>query len=524
MKILTAEQMRRIDERTEREFHVSADTLMDNAGRAVAETLMRLYPGLGSRPPMILCGKGNNGGDGIAAARHLLASGVSARVALLAPRDAVKGPAALHLARAEEAGVLVEEAAGDQAWQAVAASMREAGVLVDAILGTGLAGPARGPAARAIAAINAAGVPVVSVDVPSGLSADTGALIGPAVRADHTVALACPKMAHVFDPAAGLSGQLHVVDIGIPFEAVQAEQVALNLLTEQEVAAILPPRESDSHKGDYGRLLVVAGSRGKSGAAALVCRAALRSGAGLVTAATSRSAQPILAGHLAEMMTEALEETEQGAIARAAAPALAALERACDVMVIGPGLTAGQETASLVRDLVATAQVPVVLDADGLNAYAGRSGELEAQVPLVVTPHPGEMARLLSPPGGQPVGAAQVQEDRIGVARTLATRRSCYVILKGHRTVIADPEGDVWINTTGNPGMASGGTGDALTGIVAALLAQGISPLESCALAVYVHGLAGDLAAADIGETSLMAGDLIDYLPEAFLHLERSGE
>jgi NAD(P)H-hydrate epimerase len=304
---------------------------------------------------------------------------------------------------------------------------------------------------------------------------------------------------------------------------VQAEQVTLNLLVEEEIAAILPPREADSHKGDYGHLLVVAGSRGKSGAAALVCRAALRAGAGLVTAATSRSAHPILAGHVAEMMTEALAETDDGAVAREAAPSLAALEQACDVMVLGPGLTAGEETASLVRDLVDTAQVPVVLDADGLNAFAGRSGDLRTSVPLILTPHPGEMARLLSPPSGPPVGAAQVQADRVGVARTLAMQQACYVILKGHRTVIADPEGDVWINTTGNPGMATGGTGDALTGIVGALLAQGISPLESCALGVYVHGLAGDLAAADVGETSLMAGDVIDYLPEAFLHLERAG-
>jgi ADP-dependent NAD(P)H-hydrate dehydratase / NAD(P)H-hydrate epimerase len=220
-------------------------------------------------------------------------------------------------------------------------------------------------------------------------------------------------------------------------------------------------------------------------------------------------------------MTESLPETVDGAIARAASPRIAEMERACDVMAVGPGLTTAEETVAVVRELLSRAEVPVVLDADGLNAFSGRGHELKCSGPLIVTPHPGEMARLMSTPA-RAVSAAQVQQDRLGSARLLATRQGCYVILKGHRTVIADPEGEIWINPTGNPGMATGGSGDVLTGVVAGLLAQGISPLEACALAVYVHGLAGDLAAADLGETSLMAGDLIDYLPEAFLHLERA--
>ncbi len=520
MKILTADQMRRIDERTEREFGIPATTLMDNAGREVARTLLKLFPAIGSTPPVIVCGKGNNGGDGVAAARHLRAAGITARVILLAPRAAFAGAAGHHLELAAEAGVSFDEASDDAAWDRLA-PLAGAGVVVDAILGTGLSGPARGLALRAIAAINAASAPVVSVDIPSGLAGDSAEIVGLAVRADHTLALACPKWPHVFDPASALVGQLHVLDIGIPLEAIQEEQVALNLLTEAEVGSILPPREAASHKGDFGRLLVVAGSRGKSGAAALVCRAALRSGAGLVTAATPAAAQPIVAGHLMEAMTEALAETREGALSRESPAEVRRLAEACDVMAIGPGLTATEETAAAVRAIVAESEVPVVLDADGLNAFAGRASELSGESrPLILTPHPGEMARLLGAPDSPAVTPAQVQRDRLELARGFSRAHACHLVLKGRRTIIADPDGEAWINLTGNPGMATGGTGDALTGVIAGLLAQGLSALEACALGVYVHGLAGDLAAADLGETSLIAGDVIDYLAEAFQHLE----
>ncbi|MGH9870707.1 MAG: NAD(P)H-hydrate dehydratase [Candidatus Polarisedimenticolia bacterium] len=523
MKILTAEQMRRIDQRAEREHGIPSVTLMDNAGRAVAQTLLRLFPEAASRPAVIVCGKGNNGGDGIAAARHLQDANARAVVLLLAHGADLTGPSAHHLDLARKAGIVVEETATEAAWKKALPRLAEASVVVDAILGTGLTGPSRGLAGTAIAGLNGAETPVISVDLPSGLSADTGDLIGPAVRASHTIALACPKMCHTFGPAATLCGQLHVVDIGIPFEAVQAEQARLNLVSEEEVAGILAPREADSHKGDYGRLLVVGGSRGKSGAPALACRAALRSGAGLVTAAAPASAQAILAGHVMEMMTEPLPETDSGTLSAAAAGPLAALESACDVMAVGPGLTALEETAALVRALVTRANVPVVLDADGLNAFVGRAAELRGESrPLILTPHPGEMGRLMGRPGETPITPAAVQKDRVGAVRTFAMDHACYVVLKGHGTLVADPDGEIWMNPTGNPGMATGGTGDALTGIIAALMAQGLSPLESCVLGVYVHGLAGDLAAADLGETSMMAGDLIEYLPEAFLHLERA--
>ncbi len=525
MKILTAEQMGRIDRRTEQRHGIASGTLMDNAGRAVAETLLHLYPSLTALKPLILCGKGNNGGDGITAARHLAARGVPARVILLARADDLGGPAAEHRDRARTAGIEIEEAPDEEAWNRIGREIATHDLIVDAVFGTGLKGAARGLGARAIHDINASRREVVALDIPSGLSGDSAQIPGAAVQADHTIALACPKIPHVFDPAALLVGRLHVVDIGIPPEAVAAEDVRLNLVTESEVAPLVPLREADTHKGDYGRVLALSGSKGKSGATAMLCLSALRSGAGLVTAATAASAQPILASQVMEMMTEALPETSSGTVSRAAAPLLRTLVEACDVLAVGPGLTTVEDTSALVREIIASTGHPVVLDADGLNAFAGRADELNgASRVLILTPHPGEMARLLRRQDGSKMTAADVQDDRVGVARSFAAERSCYLVLKGHRTVIAEPGGEVWINPTGNPGMASGGSGDVLTGVLAGLLAQGLSPLESCLLGVYLHGLAGDLAASARGETSLIARDIIAHLSEAFLHLERAAE
>jgi len=528
MKILTAAQMRRIDERAARQHGIPSETLMDNAGRAVADALCGIFPSLTALNLLIVCGKGNNGGDGIAVARHLKQRGIASRVLLLCEKSSVaasSSPAAHHLKLALAAGVAVEEASDEKAWRAAAASLNGHGLVLDAILGTGLSGGARGTSALAIQDLNASGLPVVAVDIPSGLSGDTGEIPGPAIRAEHTIALACPKVPHVFTPAASLCGALHVVDIGIPDEAVLAEQVDLNLIGESVVAPLVPVREADSHKGDYGRLLVVAGSTGKSGAAGLLCLAALRSGAGLVTAATAARAQPILASHAMEVMTVPLPDTMDGALAAASVPVVAGLTQTADVLALGPGLTVSQETSGAVRAIVGGASLPVVLDADGINAFEGRASELngEARV-LLLTPHPGEMARLLSRPGRPAITAAQVQADRVNIARTFAREHACYLVLKGHATLVAEPDGQVWVNPTGNPGMATAGSGDVLTGILSGLLCQGLSPLESCLLAVYVHGLSGDLASTDYGETSLIARDLIDYMPEAFLHLERAAD
>jgi len=521
MKVLTAEQMRSVDARAEEHFGISSSTLMDNAGARVAGLLMALYPDLAARGLLIVCGKGNNGGDGLAAARHLKRQGVAARVVLLARASELTGAAAHHHGAALKAKVVVEEIRDEGAWKQAIGATSAQSIVLDAILGTGLSGPARGPALTAIADLNGSDLEVVSVDIPSGLSGDTGDIVGAAVGASHTIALCCPKVSHVLGAASALCGRLHIADIGIPWEAVEAEEITLNILTEEEAAALVPVREADTHKGSYGRVLVVAGSRGRSGAAAMVCLGALRAGAGLVTAATSDSAQPLVAAHAFEVMTEALPETHGGALSQVAEPMLRDLMASCDVLALGPGLMSGHETAALVRQLVSSSQMPLVLDADGLNAFGGRAAELNGeQRVLILTPHPGEMARLLSHPAEPPVSALQVQADRIGIVRAFAKRHHCYLVLKGHRTAIADPGGQVWINTTGNPGMATAGAGDLLTGIIAGLLAQGLSPMEAVLLGVYAHGMAGDLAADDTGEISLMARDILEALPDAFQQLD----
>ncbi len=520
MKVLTPRQMRRIDEVSASRFGVSAETLMDNAGRAIAQAVVSLYPEAQRLNPIIVCGKGNNGGDGITAARYLAERGISPRVVLLAAGPSLEGAAAIHLERSVQAGVRVEEAADETAWSAIAGTLFRHGLIVDAVLGTGLRGAARGLPARVIRDLNECPADRIAIDIPSGLGGDTAGIPGPAVDAAHTIALAFPKVPHVLEPASILAGHLHVVDIGIPPGAVETEEIDLNLIDESEVAGMIPVREADSHKGDYGRLLVIAGSSGKAGAGAMVSLAALRSGVGLVTAATAASARLVLASQVMEMMTEALPETPSGSLSLASAPFIRALTAASDVLAIGPGLTAGHETASVVREIVTSTSHPVVLDADGINAFEGHASLLDgASRVLILTPHPGEMARLLSRPGVE-VTAAQVQEDRIGIARSFARERSCYLVLKGHHTVVAEPSGQVWINPTGNPGMATAGSGDVLTGVLAGLLAQGLSPLESALLGVYAHGLAGDIAAEDVGETSLIARDLIDSLPEAFVRLD----
>jgi len=516
MKILTAQQMRRIDERAMQEHRISSAELMDRAGSAAAERLLHILPAIRELPPLILCGKGNNGGDGLALARHLLVEeGIASRVVLIASSGSLAPTATLHLKRAQEAGVKVEEAPGPKEWEEMAEALADHEVIVDALLGTGLSGPARDLTARVIVDLNDSTAIVVSLDIPSGLSGDSAAIVGPAVHADHTIALVCPKLPHVFPPASLLAGRLHVVDIGIPEAAIAAEDVALNMITREDVWPLLEPRHPEAHKGDFGKLLVIAGSVGRSGAAALVAHAALRAGAGLVTAATAASAQPILAGHLMELMTEGLPETH-GSIAMAALPLLRDLMQGADVLALGPGLTTREETSRLVRAVVSETTLPVVLDADGINAFAGRAAELtRGERLLILTPHPGEMARLLSTESS-PVTIEQVQADRVKTARDFTQAHGCYLVLKGYRTVVASPEGEIWINLTGNAGMATAGSGDVLTGIIAGLLGQGLAPMDACRVGVFLHGLAGDLAAGDLGETPLMAGDLIAYLSQAF--------
>lgn len=510
MRVLNTAQMREADRRTIDELGVPSIDLMENAGQRVVETMTSLFDDLGSWRVAVLCGRGNNGGDGFVAARLLHEKGTAVRVFLLGASTDVRGDARVNLEALRRLGVTVTEVPDTAAWSDGRQAVFQTDVVVDAVFGTGLSRPLAGMWQAVADDVNATSIPVVSIDLPSGLSADSHVPIGPAIKAMVTVTLGAPKIPLVLFPAASYAGRLVIGDIGIPpevFEELAGPQ--LEALTAETVRTLIPERPVETHKGDVGRILVVAGSVGKTGAACLAGRGALRGGAGLVTVATPRSCVAVVAGGAPEYMTLPLPETSDGAVSASALDML--LSARCDVMAIGPGLGTGEDAAELVETLLARADVPIVLDADGLNVCAGGLERLQGRAgrPLVLTPHPGEMARLL---GTSP---SEVQDDRLAAARRLAADRHAFVVLKGARTLVAAPDGSVVVNVTGNPGMATGGTGDVLTGLIAAWIGQLRDPGAACAVAVYVHGLAGDVAAERHGEVAMTASDLVDAMGAA---------
>jgi NAD(P)H-hydrate epimerase len=527
MKIVSAAEMRTIDRLTSERFGVPSLTLMENAGSAVARFIVAEYPQ--AERIGILCGKGNNGGDGFVTARKLAEMGRAARVLLLADPGELRGDAAamferMRSARAHVAPLVVRDAADLDV--ADAAEIFASDLIVDAILGTGFRPPVSPLYAAAIAKMNASRVPVVAVDIPSGADADAmQPQQGTSVRADAVVTFTAPRPAHVF--AALTNGPTVIVPIGSPKEAITSD-LSLQLSTPKDFADLLRPRALEANKGSYGHVLVIGGSFGKAGAAAMSGFAALRAGAGLSTVATPQSVLATIAGFHPEVMTEALPETADGTISARALDALVpAFVEKKEVIAIGPGISRNAETAGLVRALVSVgtvnpagvaADTVMVLDADALNAFEGVANELNGRGrSIVITPHPGEMARLTG------LTIAEIQANRLEVARKFAREHELIVVLKGHRTLIAAPDGTVWVNSTGNPGMATGGTGDVLTGMVAGLIAQHpLQVLEATALAVYLHGQAGDLAAEALGERSLVATDLIRFLPDSFLRAGKS--
>ena len=521
MKILTAAQTREVDRLTTERHGIPSLTLMENAGKSVVAFVKQRFATLGRRRIVILCGKGNNGGDGFVVARHLLEMGARAAVYLFAEPTEVRGDAAVNLKRWQDAGRDLRIVRDGNEWQAAKAALTSADIIVDALLGTGVRGPVEGLLRETIEDVNRrrADAAVVAVDIPSGLSADTGEPQGAAVAANYTVTFTAPKIGFFLGSAAQRVGQLIVRDIGSPPELV--EEVGkghLRWLEPRELTQFAIPRSPEGHKGDYGHALIVAGSVGKSGAAVLASWAALRVGAGLVTVATPEPVLPIVASYTPEVMTEPLPATETGSIS------LRSLEyerfenllKGKRALAIGPGLSTHGETLQFVRTIMAKgASVPIVLDADGLNAFDGHAQELRGSKGMIaLTPHPGEMARLLGSTTND------IQSRRLEVAQKVAADWGAYVILKGHQTIVAAPNGQAWINSTGNPGMGSGGTGDVLTGMLAGLTAQYGTKAWwwTLGFGVYLHGLAGDLAAADAGQAPLMASDLIRAIPDAFQH------
>jgi NAD(P)H-hydrate epimerase len=516
MRILTAKQMREADRRTIEEVGVPSLLLMENAGLKVVSAMDEAFGDLAGRRIAVLCGRGNNGGDGLVVARALAGRGLDVSVALVGRAADLGGDARVNYERLERLRLPVVEITNDAAWERQLADLRERTLIVDALFGTGLSTPLAGLHARVVQEVNALRAPVVSVDLPSGLSADTAEIIGPCIRATLTVTLAALKRPLALMPAMEMAGEVVVADIGIPREVLDSiEPPEVRLTTPGSLVPLLGPRRRDAHKGSFGHVLIVAGSPGRTGAACLAAVGALRAGAGLVTVATPASCQPVVAALGAEYMTARLDEAADGTPAPSAIDAV--MSHPATVIAVGPGLGAGSGVAALVGGLLARTDKPLVLDADAINAFAGRAPALAARPgqTVVVTPHPGEMARLLG------VSTADVQRRRIEAAQELAAEANLFVVLKGHRTVIATPAGRVHVNPTGNPGMATGGTGDVLTGLVAGWVAQLGDAEQACRLAVYLHGAAGDLAARDRGEVSMIAGDLLGRIGDAVLGLAR---
>ena len=508
MKIVSAAEMREIDRATSERFGVPSLTLMENAGAAVARFILSDYPQ--AQRISVVCGKGNNGGDGFVVARHLAESGRVVRVLLLCGPEELRGDAAAMFQRLTIPPLVVRDASGLAA--ADAAPLFAADLIVDAVLGTGFRPPVSPLYAAVISMMNDSRAPVIAVDIPSGADADaTQAQSGTVARADAVVTFTAPRPAHVF--AELTSGPTAISPIGSPPEAIFSK-LGLHLSTPGDFASLLAPRQRDANKGSYGHVLVIGGSLGKAGAAAMAGFSALRVGAGLSTIATARSVLPTVAGFHPEVMTEPLEETEAGTISLQSLESglIASLVERKTVLAIGPGISRHPETVELVRGMVQKYDTPMVLDADALNAFEGSAVNLAGRGrSLVITPHPGEMSRLTG------LSIAEIQANRVEVARKFAREHELVVVLKGHRTLIAAPDGEVWVNPTGNPGMATGGTGDVLTGMVAGLIAQHPRHLlEATAFSVYLHGLAGDLACEKVGENSLVATDLVRFLPLAF--------
>ncbi len=503
-KILSVAQMNAVDRATIA-AGIPGIILMENAAHRVVDFIAERFAPVSGQRIVVICGKGNNGGDGLAVSRILNTRfrPASLRTVLVGEPEELKGDAAENLKMLHAAGLQVA--------REIAPEDCDATLVIDAVLGTGLSGPARGAALDAIRAINTRfpHAKVVAVDIPSGLGGDSGIPAGEYVRADATVTFTAPKICHALPPARDLMGELRISGIGTPYSLFEDDaSIQLALLTPESVAPVFALRTRDSNKGRYGHVLVIAGSRGKAGAAAMAGIAALRSGAGLVTVACPQSVVAGVAAFSPELMTEPLEETGEGGIARGALARIQELATSRSLAAIGPGIGTEDETRFVVQELFGRLEKPLVVDADGLNCLAGSGWKCNGFA-RILTPHPGEMSRLT----GRSI--PEVQADRISVARALATERGATVVLKGEGTVIAFADGRVWINPTGSPAMATGGTGDILTGMVAGLVGQFPQDHDrAIGAAVYLHGLAGEIAARHLGEQPVIATDLLRYLPE----------
>ncbi|MBU0995776.1 MAG: NAD(P)H-hydrate dehydratase [Proteobacteria bacterium] len=509
MELVTAEEMREMDQRTITSFGIPGVVLMENAGRGATRVLMEQFGDLENKKVGILAGSGNNGGDGFVIARYLFLKGVRPTVFLLTQKEKVKGDAALNLSLLAPLNIEVCEVTDTAAFQEKKADMAHQHLYVDAILGTGLNSDVRGHYKDVIAFVNEQKKNVLSVDIPSGINSNTGQVCGISINADVTVTFAFAKPGHVVFPGAQYAGKIEIIDIGIPHHIRDDVKPNHFLITDQLVRKTFPVRAPETHKGHTGHLLIIAGSPGKTGAAALTSMAALRTGAGLVTLGCPKNLNPVLESLITEGMTYPLPETKNGNLSELSFDAILNLMADKKCIAIGPGIGTDPSTKKLVRKLVEESRITMVIDADGLNCLSGHVDILKtASIPVIMTPHPGEMARLM----GTDVNT--IQKNRIAIAREFASTYHVYLVLKGAKTIIAHPDGRVWINQTGNPGMASAGMGDVLTGMIAGLVAQGLSPEDAAVSAVYLHGKTSDTLSEEIGPVGYLASDIVKTIPE----------
>ncbi len=525
MKILTAQQMGRVDRLTTERFGIPSLILMENAGFHLYSTLKDSVEDLSDCVTAILCGPGNNGGDGCVLARQMLQRDLAVEVFLLASPQRLKGDAQVNFSVLEQAGAPIRIVEDLNGWMALRERLDRFDILVDALLGTGINRPLEPHSlfGAVVADINASRAFVLAVDIPSGMRSDSLKGGDLCVQADATVTFTAPKIAHILNEDRQAVGDLHIVPIGSPPSLLDDDPAHnLNLITAEATAALKPQRRESAHKGSFGHVAVIAGSRGKSGAAALAAEAALRSGAGLVSALVPEEVQPVVASMLAEIMTEGLPCKPEGVFSRQALQAARSSLRGKSVAALGPGVGTDPETCGFVQELVASASIPLVLDADALNAYADCADQLRGGIeerPLVLTPHPGEFARLLGKT------TAEVTADRVSLARSFAESRKLWLVQKSFCTLVAAPDGQVFACPLGNPGMASAGMGDVLTGVLAACLAAADRPAEAVTsaivLGVLVHSLAGDLAVKETGAEALTAGHVIQSLGKAFASLDQ---
>jgi NAD(P)H-hydrate epimerase len=509
MKVANAEEMQELDRKAIETYRIPGMILMENAGKGAAEVISNTFPDICKKKIGIIAGKGNNGGDGFVIARYLLNQGVSVKVYLLTDPKGLRGDAETNFNILQRMKGEVIPVPSSKDYVKIKKDLEKFDVLVDGIFGTGLDAEVRGYYREVIDHLNTLQRPIVAVDIPSGLDANTGKPLGTAIRASLTITFGLPKVGHLIPPGLDYVGKVKIIDIGIPKRLVEEEKIPTYLLEKNEIMRWLSiPRNPDTHKGDYGHLLVIAGSVGKTGAAAMACQAALRMGAGLVTLAIPKSLNGIMEMKLTEVMTEPLPETPKQTLSLRAFSTIARLCENKRAVIIGPGLGTFKETQSLVLKLVKALDLPIILDADGLTALATQPKMLPVtNRSLILTPHPGEMARLIRSQ------VKEVLEDRIRLSRSFSQSQHVHLVLKGHPTLISTPKGELFINPTGNPGMASGGTGDVLTGMIGGLVCQGFDILPSLQIAVYLHGMAGDEGAQERGEKSLIATDIIEKIP-----------